>query len=747
MSFIERLQLTPEEKQIYQLLLGAGQLTAFEIAQFSKLHFSKVQLALDGLKTKGAVGISEGYITKYFVRIPLDYLAQTSDQLSGNIKTNIDEASNYIQGKKSEFEQIRSNLTTKLSEDISTKKGELEQHISQSVGDIETLTQQQKNSIGQKLNVLKNKMDEVRDTQQETTLASIKDFHINNIDSLNQAKTTTNTIVENIGRKNVETIDTSNAQIQHITNQTIEKFQSLTGSVRPQLDEINEAFSTNLNELIQLLQQNIDTTKMDVRGFNRTQVDKYVGFSEETARKTGETIDKISESVSGSLSELNSSLELLLNRKVEDLTLQVTEAINALNEKIEIIKANLMDEIAQQKNTAINNTLSQIKETMAMKYTNLQNSEQNQRNEAISERDIFMQKLEAHYNESINIYEQKIAEVKEDMTSKFAGFKNSLASQFEEVTTNLINNTNTQISSFKDLSTHLNSAMLEELNVGSSRMKEKWNDLISKTENLIQESETNISQQYQELANLIETTSNSVLEELGSFVQQTMDSALKATNALISTSKTALDQGREIITGSLNDEITASANFIESTERKFSDTANILISSTMKLKNDFRTLEATSREVEIPPVQTTSIIGLEAVLDHLARIVRDAKRSVTILAPRKEYIPIDAIKELPSTAKITIVTELDEQMDSDWINNVASAQANVEVRKFRGMGTGVELPKFIGVERENEEVLIAAEDEATKQVVGILSKSTYFAGLVSYIVIADYARGRSAQIK
>ncbi|GAH33876.1 unnamed protein product, partial [marine sediment metagenome] len=41
----------------------------------------------------------------------------------------------------------------------------------------------------------------------------------------------------------------------------------------------------------------------------------------------------------------------------------------------------------------------------------------------------------------------------------------------------------------------------------------------------------------------------------------------------------------------------------------------------------------------------------------------------------------------------------------------------------------------------------AAQDEATGEVVGILSKSTYFAKLVSYIVIADFARGRSSQIK
>ena len=191
----------------------------------------------------------------------------------------------------------------------------------------------------------------------------------------------------------------------------------------------------------------------------------------------------------------------------------------------------------------------------------------------------------------------------------------------------------------------------------------------------------------------------------------------------------------------------AAARFLAETEGKFSDTANHLLTVAMKLKNDFRTLEATTSETPVPKVETTSITGLEATKDHMDRIVRDAKRSVTIMSPNPNYIPLDAVKTLPSTVRVTIVTQLDEQINRDWINEAYSAEANVEVRRFRDMGTGVELPKFIGVERENEEVLIGAVDEATNQVVGILSSSTEFAKIVSYIVIADFARGRSTQIK
>ncbi|MCK5305007.1 MAG: hypothetical protein KAJ72_07140, partial [Candidatus Heimdallarchaeota archaeon] len=99
MSFIERLELTQEEKQIYQLLLGCGQLTSFETAQFSSLHLSKVNVALDALIKKGAIGVSEGYINKYYVKIPLEYLAETSEKLSSEIKTNLTETTSFIQSK------------------------------------------------------------------------------------------------------------------------------------------------------------------------------------------------------------------------------------------------------------------------------------------------------------------------------------------------------------------------------------------------------------------------------------------------------------------------------------------------------------------------------------------------------------------------------------------------------------------------------------------------------------------------
>ncbi len=747
MSFIERLELTQEEKQIYQLLLGCGQLTSFETAQFSSLHLSKVNVALDALINKGAIGVSEGYINKYYVKIPLEYLAETSEKLSSEIKTNLAETTSFIQSKNESFNQLRESLTRQFEENAEQKKTAIDSSLSASHSSFNALNQQQKQAVAEKSAALISNYNTLGEEKKAEFNATIKGYLDENVSNLNQAKTTLNTVVGNIKQQTEESVTVSNNQISQLSQDSINTIQSVSESLQPKLNELHQKYLSEVNELMQLIEQRINVSKLDVRAFNRTQSEKYLGYSSEITRNAEKNVDSVSEAVSTNLQGLGESLDLILNQRVEELSLNIQEAVNSLNEKIENIKTTLVSELQQQKNTTISATVSQIKESMALKYTDLQNNEQNQRNNLVSERDMFMQKLESHYNETIQSYNEKLSEVKVGATERFTSFNEEFSNKFNEISNSVIANLNSNVQSFRTLSDQLNSVFSDSFVAGSNQLKEKWSDLVGKTETLIQESETAITEHFQEVSNLVQTTTSSFKEELNSFLQQSLDSAVITVDQIANASKVNIEEGKQLLAGSLTSEVNDSVKFIGDNNRKMSDTANYLLSMTMKLKNDFRSLEATSKETTIPPVQTTSIIGLEAVKENIARIVKDTKRGVTILSPHKEYIPLEAVKSLPTTAKVTLVTKLDEDTDGAWISSALESQANVEIRRFRDTGTGVELPRFIGVERENEEVLIAAQDEATGEVVGILSKSTYFAKLVSYIVIADFARGRSSQIK
>lgn len=747
MSFIERLELTLEEKQVYSLLLGSGQLTAFEIAHFGNLHFSKVQVALDALQKKGAVGVSEGYLEKYFVRIPLEYLAESSDQISSNVKNNLANISTFMDSKKTEFNELRTNLVTQLNESVSRKEAELDQKLASSSSELENVINQKKESLVSKSNQIKSRLSNIQDEQKQSLTKFVQETLQNNADSISNAKSSIDSAVGNISQYNKERTSTTINQVNQDVNQTLESIEEVSQTLKPKLELLGENYSTHIGEIPQLLEESIDLTKIDVRGFTKSQADKNISFSTETVRATGETVDKISETVSGSLNELNSSLEMLLNRKVEELSFEVQEAVSALNDKVSEIKQSLSDELIIQKNNAFSNTISQIKEDMNLKYTDLQNSEQIHRNNLTSEKDMFAQKLDAKYSETLQNYNNKIQEIQETARARLSNFEENFSNQFSDIVTGIVNNLNNHVQTFGNLATQLNENVNQTLGTEKDNLKEKWSDLASQIQTIAQESEADINSKYQEAVNLINSSTSAISSELSTYLDQSLESTRSITNDIVATSKAQISDSKNQLAGNLTEEVDAAARFLADTEGKFTDTANHLLTVAMKLKNDFRTLEATTKESPIPRVETTSITGLEATKDHMDRIVRAAKRSVTIMSPNPDYVPLDAVKTLPSTVRVTIVTKLDETINREWIDSAYTAEANVEVRKFRDVGTGVELPKFIGVERENEEVLIGAVDEATNEVVGILSSSTEFAKIISYIVIADFARGRSTQIK
>ena len=144
---------------------------------------------------------------------------------------------------------------------------------------------------------------------------------------------------------------------------------------------------------------------------------------------------------------------------------------------------------------------------------------------------------------------------------------------------------------------------------------------------------------------------------------------------------------------------------------------------------------------------TAAIVGEEAVKEYMRDMVSRVKRGITFLAPEKSFIPVEDILSLPMTAQVTIVTRIDKMADREWIKKLFGAKANVIIRQLsERSGTGT-LPNFIGCEREGEEILLGTIDEDSKEIVAIVSMSSYFTKILGNIVIAEYARGRSVQLQ
>jgi len=430
--------------------------------------------------------------------------------------------------------------------------------------------------------------------------------------------------------------------------------------------------------------------------------------------------------------------------------LKIKETVAALNTEIEAIKQDLVAEIVQQKSSAISSTVMGIKDELALKYTSFQNEEQQRKNEFISERDMFLQKLDAYYNETITEYENKIAEIRENAKERFSAFNNYLVAQYNEVASFITTSLEAYKTNFTELAEKLKSMITEDLNTQTVSLTTNLSQVEDQIDSLVTASNTNIANIYEETANNIQEKLKTINETIFAQVEETVEQTIRVTNALLSLSKKEIEKAKELVTGFLDKEIEESMNFLDQAEEKLDETAKELMSVTTKLEKDFKTLEATTKHRVIPAVETTTVIGLEAVKDHMKRILQNTKSKATILVPRPEDVPVEIIKTLPRTAQVIIVTKLDPELKREWLVDVFGAQANVQVRALReggaGGGLGMEMPTLYAIERENEEVLFAAEDETTKEIVGILSHSTKFAQIISYTMISHYATGVSKQI-
>ena len=732
MSFIERLELTMEEKQIYKLLLGYGQLTAIELCNFGDLHYSKVQKALEGLAAKGAAGVSEGYIEKYYCRIPLDYLGEASEKISNEIREQLKESSTFLREKKTNFHTIVDSLRTQLTDSVYQKSSDIDAKFTQFNTDTQNNSKQQNEELSRKSNELKDNLASLQEAQKVSVISSIngsiEDIKSNMVEFQNNLSDT----ISDIKQSNLAQIQSAQTKVEQSSTQSIEKIQVESSTVKSKMEQLTESYVTEVDSIASLLETDIDKTKIDVREFNQAQTEKNLEFSSAVSRKAGETIDQLSDTVSLSLEDLNGKLGTILNSKITNFSTKLQEAIDSMSEHLHQVKEEAINELVENKNSAIYSTITGIKDKMAIKFTDFQNEEQTQRNNLISERDVFNQKLEAHYNETLTSYKQTVQNIREQAINRFRTFGENLTSELNEITTGIVEGINSYRASFKTLTDQIDETITQGLERNHTTVDEKWKHQVQNLDVLFSEHETKIVEQNQESINNLNNTITKLSADLNNFLQQSVDSMVSAASSIVETTKAGLQENRTLIAGSLGNEVDEAKNYVEESEQYLNTLSNSLMSTTQSISNDFKTLDATSKQVSALQIRTSTIIGIDAVMDHIARIIKATKNRTTIMAPKKEYIPIAAIKELSSTVQVTIVTSINE--GDPWVADVLESQANVKIRALR---EGPDTPKFIGVERENEEVLIAATDEATGEVVGFMSQSTYFADAVSFLITGN----------
>ena len=741
MSFVNQLNLTTEEKKVYELLLSFGKLTIAEISNYAKLPYASVQQALESLIEKKAAGLSEGHIKKYFARIPLDYLTETSEHISEQISKYLSETNEKITEFKTALQSKKTEIFNQIQAEVSQFQNKLEQ-IVQETKDTTG------NSIKSVTTEIQNRSDELssklQTTVEQTTteISTLLKEQSNKLkENLAESQNDIDTTIKLLIEQNDQTIAEYQQKIQDGIQQKGVLLKNIVEPVEPTIQEIQSAFIEKTDEIISLFEQNIDISKLDMRDYVKNQTDKYLVFSQNMVQKTEGTIETANNTISQNLQELSNKLDTIISTKSSAMLSQIQEVLAALGQKLTQIKEEMTQELTKQKDNTIIAMLNKIKDESAIKFTALQNDEQEQRNNIVSERDMFLQKLEAKHQQTLSSYKETIEKTKAIFQEKITEFSNNVHTQLQEITLQLNKLLEQQQEDQINLFKQFQETLKEKLTASGSELENKFTKINTDLEALLITGETKLQsnkdqsmQNIQEIMTQVIKTTNDQLEDL-----------LKKLNEL---SNSVKDKGNQIllevmetVSKGLENEIMEVTKYIEGTQQSITDEGKQLISITHQLKEEFQTIEGTTKDMPMPNIKTATIIGKEAIQQHIEEIVMRTKRRVTIVVPQIDYVPITAISKLSTAIKVNVVFGKEIDISDPRLKEITNVNANVEVLAPRSLGAQ-ELTLYIGTERDNEEILIGSVDEATNEIVAITSESTYFAEVLSKLILSDATRGK-----
>ncbi|UJG39657.1 MAG: hypothetical protein K9W45_07240 [Candidatus Heimdallarchaeum aukensis] len=750
MSFIEHLNLTEDEKKIYAFLLNFGNLTAIELANFAGKNFQTVINALNSLIEKGAVGETKGYIKKYFARIPLSYLGEKSSNISNQINENLTKATSSLTNEKEKLTELATKTKTVISEEIERKKKSLDSQMNTKKDEIHSNISEIKEEDSNKIAEIRSQMGEDINSLKDEITSELRDSTGKALESIStskksiaDSKTELITNLENNSAKIIEETATSVKTKSDDINNAVSNLQ-------PKLEELKATYVKEFDEISNITKTNFDLARLDLKEFNDKQATKTIDYSQNITTELGKTLDNATVTVKSHLDTLNNNLENLLNTKTEEMVLKIKETLASLSNEIEAIKGDLVAEMVQQKSAVLASTLLKIKDELAIKFTEFSNEEQRRKQEFMSEKDIFSQKLDAYYNETIDEFTKKIEEIKTNAEQKVSSINSKALAEFTSLSEQIVSILSEHQETFSKKINDIKSTISEELEKNANVNNETLSNIENMLKAIIETNSTKIEDLYEKTKTTIETQTKIIQEAILSTVDKIVNDTLETAKALVSISKGEIDKTKNFIEEMIEKEIENSFGIMEETHSNLENLAKELMSVSVKLGEDFQTLEAKTTAVKEPEINTTAIIGVDAVEEHIKEILKNVQRKGTLFVPTKRSVPVEVLKALKGTVQITVVTKIDEEMDKEWINDLLNnTQANIMIRTIRegglGGGMGTDMPVIYAVERDSSEVLVAIEDETTKEVVGILSNSTEFAKVLSYTILSNYLSGAASR--
>jgi len=131
-----------------------------------------------------------------------------------------------------------------------------------------------------------------------------------------------------------------------------------------------------------------------------------------------------------------------------------------------------------------------------------------------------------------------------------------------------------------------------------------------------------------------------------------------------------------------------------------------------------------------PQVNTVTLIGKDAVLNQMAKILKGVKSTVTVVYPNISDIHIDVLLDSNPRTRIIVISDFDTFKNADIIRKLM-AKENIQLKS---LVLGSTQKPYYAIGRDAEEGLIGTIDDSG-EVVAITSNSQAFVELISTEII------------
>ena len=513
-------------------------------------------------------------------------------------------------------------------------------------------------------------------------------------------------------------------------------FDTLEASFDMQFKKIMEDVKVKLSEFKIKLNQNVDakideintkknSMKVELESNVKSSSDNFgteTLASTTTQRQSGQELFGTIQSNFSDFNNTASEMVKNITSELQNLSVSVSGYLDGINTALD------------QSNTANAAKVQAQQEKISSNYNKLVKEQFATQKASLSQN---VSKMTEMVDMQINDSKLKMTELISSMKNQMDAKITELESSFANIQDVISQNAESAVNDIQQKYLDTFSTEYEKASGLNSSNRSEMESLISDLKNLVNDTSNTLAHNF-----------NSQLSNMHSALTSNIDGFQDENIKSSSANSTAiLDQIAKVSQEGGESTVKLISQTVDTYKAKFEESSSLIVEKTLALTQVVDNLFKYQESAETPTLNTTHIIGKEAIVHQMKDLIDRVKSKVTILVPDKKMVDIDQIAEMKSAIQVTIISHIDEVADKDWIDKLHDCTANVTLRSIQKSVGGGELPDFIGCEREGEEILLGTVDDAKKDYVAIASNSEYFVQILGNIVIADYARGKSKQIK